>query len=206
MPLSTIWSQAWEKFWNKNWSVGVLLTLGLSLLSLIPVVGVILSFILSVVLNYYALQVWRSDAPVEFGQAFPPLISYAKILLGALIIGLIGGGLVLPIFYMRELMSVNLLFVLAGLIIFVGVVTFYFFSYFILEREAGVFEALRGSLTILLQNPGKSILFILTLILVNLLGLLALGVGLLVAQPLGYIGGAGFYLTHRPDSSSPKLA
>ncbi|MEN2992883.1 MAG: hypothetical protein ABDH91_04950 [Bacteroidia bacterium] len=205
MPISTIWSQAWQKFWNKNWLVGLLLALAIFLFSLIPVVGIIVSFIIGVALNYYGLQVWRSDSPVEFSQVFPPLIAYVKILVGLVVVGLIPGLILLIVYLTDGGLSVTASFVLGALLLLFLMVVFYFFSYFVLERDAGIGEALRGALAILLQNPGKSILFILTLLLVHFLGILALGVGTLLTTPLASIGGAGFYLTHRLDATSPKL-
>ncbi|HZK05282.1 MAG TPA: hypothetical protein VFC82_05460 [Actinomycetaceae bacterium] len=63
----------------------------------------------------------------------------------------------------------------------------------VLDRKVGAFDALKGSATLVSQNLGTTLLFLLASFGVLILGLLALGVGLLVAVPLVSIAAVFVY-------------
>lgn len=95
MTISAIWKQAWDKFKNANWITGVvLLVLGI-ILSLIPYVGVLISYILGICLSYYGLQVWRSESSVELSKVFPSVMAFLKIFLASILLAAIPGIIVL---------------------------------------------------------------------------------------------------------------
>lgn len=235
MTISAIWQQSWEKFKNANWVVGVVLVVLSAVVAFIPYIGTLLTYVLSISLSYYGLQVWRSDSPVDFGKVFPPLTAFLKILLGSILLAAIPLLIILISSYdsVMELLGIlqtaqqasddsevelesssfgkglgpNLLMVGIGALVSIILnVLFYFYSYFILERNEGVLAAFQGSFSIFSQVPGKVILFILSQLFVIALGILVCGLGLLIAAPVSTIAAAGFYMSHRAEPSMPSLA
>lgn len=235
MNISAIWKQSWEKFKNANWVTGVVLVVLSTVLTFIPYVGTFLTYIFSICLSYYGLQVWRSESPVDFSKVFPPVMAFVKIILGSILMAAIPVLIILISSYdfimdligiaqvaqetsgesevylegepFAKSLGLNLLLISIGALAAVIInVLFYFYSYFILERNEGILAAFQGSFSIFSQAPGKVILFILSQVLVVLLGMLACGVGLLIATPVSTIAAAGFYMSHRPEPAAPQLA
>jgi uncharacterized membrane protein len=103
------------------------------------------------------------------------------------------------------------IFCLVGLVLCVFpafiVVAFYLFAYlFMLDRKLAFWDAMESSRRLVLQDLLGYLLFVILLILVNFLGLLLLGVGLLVTFPVSIAAIAVAYqemvgFTYRPAES-----
>lgn len=64
---------------------------------------------------------------------------------------------------------------------------FYFYSYFIVDREAGIMESITESFRITKEQTGQLVLLMLALLGLNILGVLALGIGLLFTIPMSML-------------------
>lgn len=74
-------------------------------------------------------------------------------------------------------------------------IRFYFYSYLIVDRHAGIIESFTESFRITRGQTGYLLLFVLILFGINLLGLLALGIGLFFTIPMSMLALAYVYRT-----------
>ncbi len=81
---------------------------------------------------------------------------------------------------------------------------FQFFGWVIVDKEVGPLEAMQESWEITRGSAGNLFLFALLLFAVNLLGLLALGIGLIITVPLSLVATGYVYRTlERTDEEEP---
>lgn len=115
----------------------------------------------------------------------------------------------LPTYFFSSL--IGGLAVVLGLVLLIipGIIValrFSLFSYFIIDKNAGIFEALEESWDTVKGVTGKLLVFFLACILVNFLGLLCLGIGLFVTIPLTGIATALLYRTLWTQTNMTVLA
>lgn len=216
VSVSDIWGAAWDRF-KKKWYLGPILILLSILLFMVPILGILAYMILyPAIYVAYGLGVWEKQENSSFGDAFPGnILIYLKVILGDFIVFLvvlayvfvadtISSAPVLPIlpelvegrFSSHEeevAISIILLVSIWLLSKIVAELLTFFYPYFIVDRNAGVFSALRDSINLSVRNLGTVILFIIIASLVNLLGILMLGIGLLLTLPVTFVAEAGLY-------------
>ncbi|MCS7153058.1 MAG: hypothetical protein N2253_04780 [Bacteroidia bacterium] len=207
-----IWGAAWDRF-NKKWYLGPLLILLNTIVSLIPVIGLLYMLLLPTIYPAYGLGIWKNQENSSLKDAFPSnVFIYIKVLLGIAIVFLITLAYVFiadrisstPI--LLELIEGNLSYTLEELLISliplififllsqaVAIILTFFYPYFVIDKNAEVFSALRDSVNLAVKNLGKVILFSIIAFLVNLLGILMVGLGLLLTLPLTHVAAAGLY-------------
>lgn len=76
----------------------------------------------------------------------------------------------------------------------------YFSVYFIVDRKAGVLQAIGSSLRLFASNPGTILLWMLLGLLLAVLGVLTLGIGLIWIMPFITISNAMIYVHATSDS------
>jgi len=86
----------------------------------------------------------------------------------------------------------TLLFVVPGLIALVGLT---FAQYIVAEQKAGIFESFQHSWSMTEGSRWKIFWLMIVIVLFNILGVLALGVGLLITIPVTYLISAHLYRT-----------
>jgi hypothetical protein len=109
-------------------------------------------------------------------------------------------------FGQAPVMTLNLIFSLLGI---VAVITSFiisaklmFFSYFIVDKNSGVIESIKSSLSVTKGEVLKLILLTIVLILINIAGVLALALGLLITIPLSMLAVAAAYRKLSPASTT----
>lgn len=83
-----------------------------------------------------------------------------------------------------------LLFIVPGVI---AILSLQFFSFILLDENVGPISSLKKSYHMTRGHRGKLLAFTLVLLAVNIIGIVALGVGLLVTIPLSYLAAALVY-------------
>jgi uncharacterized membrane protein len=94
------------------------------------------------------------------------------------------------VFYMLIILGGLALLIIPGLI---WAIRFQFFGYLIVDRNLGAVEALKRSWAITRGATWDLAIFSVLLMLINMLGLLALGVGLLITAPISLLAIAFVY-------------
>ncbi|MCS7189066.1 MAG: hypothetical protein RMJ66_00035 [Bacteroidia bacterium] len=197
LSLSQLWQTAWERF-KVNWIPGVIIFLAGIVIGLIPFIGNIASLILPPVMVSYGLLTWTTKEEVKFSAIFPSqIMTYLKVIVGLILISLVPLLLIFAAMYtgLREgeiantpypiILGVALMIVLQAL--------FFSYPYWIIDKDLDIIGGLKAALQTSLSNISSLILFMLSLLLVNLIGMIACGLGLLVTFPLSFIAMAGFY-------------
>jgi len=99
--------------------------------------------------------------------------------------------------YFATVLLVGLAFVLGLLLLivpgFIALLMFLFASFIVIDRELGPIDAMKESRRITRGHRWKLLGFVLVMTLVNLLGIIALGVGLLVTIPVTMLAFAYAY-------------
>lgn len=211
VSLADLWRTAWQRF-EKHWVVAVLLILGFSTLSAIPYVGQLLALIGQPILISFALKAWDlPEKPSNYNDLFPQHLSvYLKIFLFYILPGLVAFTLVLAFTggallssarqeseYFEGIKAFPLLVGISASALLGLIIQVLFFSYpfIIVEKDAPVIEAIQQSYQITKDNLGTVILYFLTAAGINLLGILACCIGVLITTPLTLIASAGLYRT-----------
>jgi len=176
----------WEVF-KENWKFLVVLGLVIGLvnvvaqlLMLIPVIGIILQNVLSAILTlgtiHILLQLYDKKE-VSYSDLFSQLDKFWTYA-GAVAVGslIIGGGFAL--------------LVVPGFIAIFALVPM---MYLVVDRKTGIMETIRASWAMTKGSRGRLALFALVSLGIVLLGVLALGFGLLVAIPVVSIAGVHIY-------------
>jgi hypothetical protein len=130
-----------------------------------------------------------SDILPTFSQAVRYLIANLFVLVAALLVMFILFSLFNmsnPNFYANDL-NRYLFWIFAGVPLLVLSLRFQFSTYFIVQTESPAIAALLKSYIITKGYLGKLVLLILLIIAINILGLLALGVGLLISIPVSIL-------------------
>lgn len=209
ISLTDIWRTAWQRF-EKHWVIALLLTVGFAILSAIPCVGHLLYLIGQPILISFALKAWDlPEKPSNYNDLFPQHLSvYLKIFLFYLLAGLVafilvltftGGSMLLflrqELEYMEETKALPLLIGVSasGLLLLIIQILFFSYPFIIVEKDAPVIEAIQQSYQITKGNLGTMILYFLTAAGINLLGILACCIGVLITAPLTLIASAGLY-------------
>lgn len=86
----------------------------------------------------------------------------------------------------------SILFIIPGIIMMIG---FYFVQYILAEEKAGIFESFKQSWEMTKGNRWKILWLLILILLFNILGALALIIGLFITIPVSYIIGARLYRT-----------
>jgi hypothetical protein len=117
------------------------------------------------------------------------LIIFASVVLGVFIaIALFALHFFAP---MEVMIAFTALVVVAAMIVFAT--TFSFYPFLIVDKDKGPVEALKGSMHITQGKRTRIFLWLLSIAGINLLGVLALGIGLLISIPVSMVAGAVLY-------------
>jgi len=115
----------------------------------------------------------------------------------------------LPTYFFSSLIAGLAVILGLFLLIIPGIIValrFSLFSYFILDKNAGIFEAFEESWDTVKGVTGRVLAFFLAVILINVLGLLCLGIGLFVTIPITGIATALLYRTLYNQTNVTVLA
>jgi uncharacterized membrane protein len=153
--------------------------------TLASLVGVVLGVFATLGATTFALRAHDDIAHVEIGDLWNPK-PFWRFLGTQLLVGLI-------------VFAGILLFVIPGIIAAVGLG---FAPYAVIDRGAGVIDSLKQSWDITRGHKWQLFLFGLVLIGLNLLGLLAFLVGLLVTIPMTWLAVTHAYRTLAPPAAS----
>lgn len=202
-----IWRTAWQRF-EKHWATGILLVLLMFLLSLVPLIGYLIGFVVRVPLVTYGLRAWdHPESKVEFSSVFPSRLStYLKVFVVELILGVIGilllalVSIALFASAIRSedwMLSVKFITGAGAVTILLAALQLFIFSYpfFIVDKDADIVEALRYAYRLSHENLGTVLIFFLYAIGVNILGAIVCGIGLFITIPLTAVAFAGLYRT-----------
>ena len=99
---------------------------------------------------------------------------------------LISGDIVVLVQLMRQNININYLFLYLCPCFYVWI-KIQFFPYFIISEELGPIDSIKKSYQITEGQSTKLILFLMLLIMINLFGLIPLGLGLLLTIPFSFI-------------------
>lgn len=202
-----IWRTAWQRF-EKHWATGILLVLLMFLLSLVPLIGYLIGFVVRVPLVTYGLRAWdHPESKVEFSSVFPSRLStYLKVFVVELILGVIGILLLAlvsialfasAIWSEDWMLSVKFITGVGAVTILLAALQLFIFSYpfFIVDKDADIVAALRYAYRLSHENLGTVLIFFLYAIGVNILGAIVCGIGLFITIPLTTVAFAGLYRT-----------
>ena len=158
---------------------------------LMGLLSLVLQAVLSLGVTYIALRL-VSGQSAEFGDLF----ARVSLVLNYLIAGFLFGIIV----------AVGLLLLIVPGLICAAKLSF--FPYFVVDDGAGPIDALQRSWSLTNGVTFKVLVFGLVLLLINFVGLLALGLGLLVAYPVSYLAHAYVYrqLREQAGLGSPAVA
>jgi len=152
--------------------------------------GVILPIIIMIGLINISIK-FNDNIKVEFSDLFSKYYLFFKVVAASIISGI----LVLLGF---------IFFIVPGIIL---IIKFQFVTFLIIDQEMGPIEALRKSYAITKGVKWELYLFAQLLFLINILGLLAFVVGILVTYPLTFVARAFVYrrlLAQPPVPSQPQ--
>lgn len=156
----------------------------------LAVVATLLSIIFNMGLITVALKLARTE-PAAFDDLFDPIPRFFSFLGGSILYGLI-------VFFGF------LLFIVPGIY---WALKYMFFQYLIIDRDMAPFAALHASGEMTKNVKLKLLLLSVALGLLNLIGALALGVGLLITVPIGMIAFAHVYdnlrMRHEAERKAP---
>jgi uncharacterized membrane protein len=143
---------------------------------IIIILGSILSLIISLGTINFALNVY-DNKPVAYSDIFTKWRLTFRYFLASILYGLIvfGG---------------YILLIVPGII---WGIKFRYYSYFIVDRGAGVIESLKLSSKITAGNKWQLFLFGIVVALVSMLGFILLGVGILATAPIVMLASAYVY-------------
>lgn len=118
------------------------------------------------------------------------------------------------LFFRFFVASILYLLIVAGgfiLLIIPGIIwglQFYFVECLVIDKKMGPIEALKKSLEITRGNRANLLLFLLLLVLINIIGFIALFVGLLVTMPVSLLATTFFYrklLEQKEEKEEPAV-
>jgi len=209
VTVSQTFGFAWNRF-GASWLTFVGIAILSGIVGVIPVVGSIADlFIFYPALVRAALLTVRQGR-ASFGEAFSPFgkllevglfwFLLALIPMVLIFMGMEGVGSSTTMVFSEEGIEerhaeMNIfLIVLGGILLFLFHFFFWAGSYFILDEKKGIGGAYGASFSLFSQHAGKVIGFMLLAVVVVLLGMLACGVGLLIAAPVVQIAEAALYV------------
>jgi uncharacterized membrane protein len=143
---------------------------------LMGLLSVALQAVLTLGVTYIALRL-VSGQSAEFGDLFARVSLVLNYLIAGFLLGII--------------VAVGLLLLIVPGLIFAAKLSF--FPYFVVDDGAGPIHALQRSWSLTNGVTFKVLVFGLVLLLINFVGLLALGLGLLVTYPVSYLAHAHVY-------------
>jgi uncharacterized membrane protein len=143
---------------------------------LMGLLSVALQAVLTLGVTYIALRL-VSGQSAEFGDLFARVSLALNYLITSFLFGII--------------VAVGLLLLIVPGIICAAKLSF--FPYFVVDDGAGPIDALQRSWSLTNGITLKVLLFGLVLLLINFVGLLALGIGVLVTYPVSYLAHAHVY-------------
>jgi uncharacterized membrane protein len=177
------WDLLKTDFWGVLGGLLVLLVIvtGLSVLSLIPLVGLLINVLVAPALSLGAVSWFLARArkePAPLGIIFSGFSRFGEALALYLVMGV--------------LVLVGLLFcILPGIYLAIA----WGASWPLLaDRRGGFWECMEMSRRAITAHFGWALLLYLVLVLVSIAGILACGLGLIVTVPLAYLAGAAAYL------------
>ncbi|MCS6790071.1 MAG: hypothetical protein NZ580_03735 [Bacteroidia bacterium] len=202
LNVASLYQESFRKY-KENWLAGILVTLAYAVLYIIPVVGQFVAPLVAAALFHYGLLVWSGKTQLSVQEPFSlPGSTYLKV--GIVFIGLALLQLVIMKAYSSFVSAAythGLWFsfsfyspYLSGMVI--GLLAYFFlfsYSFLILEKNAELADAIKISFSLSLNNSGNLIIFVLVAWVINLVGALPCGVGLLVTAPTTLIASAGLY-------------
>lgn len=155
---------------------------GVGILGVLGIFGIMLLVLLYIVLGVVQLGAFASATlkSVDGGQVtvadFFKVRNFVQLLLLALLLGLAS-----------SLLSVTFIGPLA--VMFFGV----WAVLFVVDRNLGVIDAVKASVAFATKNIGQTFVVVVIVYLLNLLGSIPCGLGLLVTNPLGQLAYADYY-------------
>lgn len=207
----------WEKMKANFWFfVGAILTtfaITLIINMIIPILGSLIGMFLSLGLYLIALTIHDGGKP-KFTDLFSGFKFFLKYLGALIILGLIIGiGIGIIALTIILTIGASVSFALAAksslislvpipallVVIAVGIIGLYvsirlqFFGWLIIDKNLGPIKSLRESFKLTKGVVGKLFGFGIVLGLINILGALALGIGLLATTPIALVGTAYVY-------------
>lgn len=135
-----------------------------------------LSTYVAIIVSRMALN-FVDNGSSTWAELFPPRVNYWTYLLASVLFNLIT-------------FAGTLLLIVPGVI---WGLMFAFYNYFIIDKQVGVMDSLKASAAATKGSRWNLFLFFLTLLGINILGLLALVVGLVVTLPLSALATAYVY-------------
>lgn len=145
---------------------------------LVTIVGMAVSIIFSIGVTDYFLSLSRGeDASIEQLYKAVTVKKFFSYLFAAILFG-------------AMIVAGMILFIIPGIIV---MMVFYPYYYFVVDKDVDAIESLRMARDVTKGNRWKIFFLVLTLIALNLLGLLILLVGLLVTIPLSMLIGVELY-------------
>lgn len=136
--------------------------------SLIQLVSVVVNLLLSIGILKVGLDISEGKEP-QFSEIFSQTSYLIPYLIASIIVEVVVG-------------IGFLLLIVPGVIL---MLKFMFCGYFIVDKDSGIMESLKHSSTITDGVKWKLLLFVLVLAVINGIGALLLGIGLLITAPLG---------------------
>jgi uncharacterized membrane protein len=143
---------------------------------LMGLLSLVLQAVLSLGVTYIALRL-VSGQSAEFGDLFARVSLVLNYLIASFLFGIV--------------VAVGLILLIVPGIFFAAKLSF--FPYFVVDDGAGPIDALQRSWALTNGVTLKVILFGIVLLLINFVGLLALGIGVLVTYPVSYLAHAYVY-------------
>lgn len=175
------------------------------ILSFIPIIGIIVSWILTeyFTLNFskYCVKLSRDTCRIKYSECFLDVVTFFKIigtefLLGLLIaIPFLISGIIMVINTNNFLGIVAVLFIIIGFIlcIYCGITFFTIPFIFIEEKEIGIIDSIKKAVNISKGFKWKYFVFILSFIGWYLLSIITLGIGFLWLTPYYVLASFLFY-------------
>jgi uncharacterized membrane protein len=152
----------------------------------------ILSLVVSVFIAIAVVKIslcFLAGGPADFNDLYDGYPYFLDMLLGQILYGLI---------------------VLGGLILLIvpGIIwglKYQFFPYLIIDKDMNAIDAIKGSGRMTMGEKGHLFLFWLAAAGINILGVIACGIGLFVTIPLTFLAHAHIYrrLEHAADAAQP---
>lgn len=174
------------------------------------IISLLLNVIVSLGFFNIALR-FCDNEKAEFADLFNIYPLFFKYLISSILLGLI---VVVwwTLSFIAVLLLKSVIVVLVSVVLFIPIVIciykLQFFGYFIIDNEAGPLEALKRSFEITKGAVWNLILFWCILVFINMLGMLALLIGLFVTIPLSLIAHASVYRTlagQQKPQTKPKI-
>lgn len=213
--VASLLQEGFEKY-KANWLAGIIVTLAYAVLFIIPMVGQFVAPLMIAAFANYGLLVWggRNQLSVQepFSLSAPAYLKAGVVFIALALIQLalmkVYSHLITTAYEQGLWFSFSFYFPYFSSIL-VGMLGYFFlFSYpfLVVEKNVDIGEALKTSFSLSLNNAVNLIVFILVAAVLNFIGALPCGIGLLVTVPLTLVASAGLYKKLVGEASSEPSA